>query len=171
VSDPRPTGDDFGPGWRAQVAIGVALLLVALAVWLDAQRLPAPPVVGVGPSAAMRLVAVIVALVGVAHFFSAWRVRAREPRLAGDAAPIHGNLGSLAWVLGGLVGLIAILQLGGGFVAASTWLFVATARGFGAPLSAKSFGLGVVLSSLVYLFFTRALSLGLPAGPLERLLG
>jgi putative tricarboxylic transport membrane protein len=88
-----------------------------------------------------------------------------------EPAPTRGNHASLAWVLGGLLGLIAILQLGGGFVAASTWLFVGTARGFGQRLSVKSFATGFGLSALVYLFFTRMLSLGLPAGPLERLLG
>ena len=171
MNAPPAADDGLGPGWRAQLAIGIALLLVALAVWLDSQRLPAPPVVGVGPSAAMRLVAVVVAIVAIGHFIGAWRARSRPPAGDGDAAPLHGNLKSLAWVLGGLVGLIAILQLGGGFVVASTWLFAATARGFGAPFSAKSIGLGLVLAALVYLFFTLALSLALPAGPLERLLG
>jgi putative tricarboxylic transport membrane protein len=169
VNAPDAAGEGGGPGWRGLLAIGVALALVALAVWLDAQRLPPPPTVGVGPSAAMRLVAVVVALLGAAHVVAAFRARKRARGGAGDAEPAHGDLASLAWVLGALVGLIAILQVGGGFVLASTWLFAATARGFGAPLSAKSIGLGFALAALVYLFFTKALTLGLPAGPLERL--
>jgi len=172
VNEPRPAGEDGGPGWRAQIAIGIALGLVALAVWGDAQRLPAPPTVGVGPAAAMRLVAVFVALVAFAHFVAAWRTRSRaEPLTAGDGMSTHGNLASLAWVLGALIGLIVILEAGGGFVFASTWLFAATSRGFGERWSAKSVGLGFALSAAVYLFFTKALSLGLPAGPLERLVG
>ena len=72
-------------------------------------------------------------------------------------------------MFGALVGMILILQVGGGFVIASTWLFVGTARGFGQRLWARGIAIGFVLSVAVYLFFTQALSLGLPAGPLERL--
>lgn len=172
MSEPLEPGYAAAPRWRTQIAIGAALFAVALVVWLDAQRLPAPSAVGVGPSAAMRLVAVLVAVLAAAHWISAWRQRASVRSGAGvESAPVHGNHASLAWVLGGLLGLIAILQLDGGFVAASTWLFVATARGFGQRLSPKSFGIGFGLSALVYVFFTRTLSLALPAGPLERLLG
>lgn len=172
MSEPLDEGDVAAPRWRTQFAIGVALLLLALVVWSDAQKLPAPSVVGVGPSAAMRLVAVIVVVLAAAHWIAAWRHRARV--LAGkgtDSTPPRGNHAALAWVLGALLGLIGILQVGGGFVAASTWLFVGTARGFGQRLSVKSFAIGFGLSALVYLFFTKTLSLALPAGPLERLLG
>jgi len=170
MSDPVPPADAPAVGWRAQIAIGVALLLLAGLIAFDATKLTVPTVVGVGPTAAMRLVAILVALVAVAHWVAAWRQRARE--LAGassPAAPSYGNRAALGWVLGALLGLIAILEIGGGFVLASTWLFVGTARGFGQRISAKSIAIGFVLSALVYLFFTKALSLGLPAGPLERL--
>lgn len=154
-----------GPRPRTQAAIGAGLLLLALALWLDAARLPPPNVVGVGPSAPMRLVAVLVVAVALAHLVAAWRRRALH-----TPAPQRGNHASLAWVMAALLGLIAVLQLGGGFVAGSAWLFVGTARGFGEKISAKSVGIGAVLAALVYLFFTRVLSLALPAGPLERLL-
>lgn len=161
---------DAGPGWRTLLGIGVALVAIAVAVWLDAMRLPAPSTVGVGPSAPMRLVAAFLALLGVAHFIAAWRKRARELAGAPRGAPTsYGNLAALAWVLGALIGLIIILELGGGFILASTWLFVGTARGFGERFSPKSIIAGLVLATLVYLFFTKILSLGLPAGLLERL--
>lgn len=153
-----------GPRSRTQAGIGAGLLLLALAIWLDANRLPPPNVVGVGPSAPMRLVAVLVAVLALAHGVAAWRRRHL------DMPVQRGNHASLAWVMAALLGLIAVLQLGGGFVAGSAWLFVGTARGFGEPLSARSVGIGAVLAALVYLFFTRVLSLALPAGPLERLL-
>jgi putative tricarboxylic transport membrane protein len=127
--------------------------------------------VGVGPSAALRIVAVIVAILGVAHLVAGWRRRAALAAGAeADPVPDRGNHKSLAWVLGALFGLLAVLQFGGGFIAGSTWLFMATARGFGQRLSVRSFAIGLVLSLLVYLFFTKALSLALPAGPLERLI-
>lgn len=154
-----------GPRPRTQAAIGAGLLLLAVALWLDAARLPPPNVVGVGPSAPMRLVAVLVVVLALAHLVAAWRRRALDL-----PAPQRGNHASLAWVMAALLGLIAVLQLGGGFVLGSAWLFVGTARGFGERISAKSVGIGAVLAALVYLFFTRVLSLALPAGPLERLL-
>ena len=175
MSDPaRDAGDagDDGPGWRAQLCIGAALLAIAAVLAFAALKLPPPSIVGVGPSAAMRLVAAFVALLGIAHAIAAWKQRASVR--AGEASESHGaygNRASLAWVLGGLLGLIAILQLGGGFVLASTWLFVGTSRGFGERIAPRSIVAGLALTSLVYLFFTRTLSLALPAGPLERLFG
>ena len=75
------------------------------------------------------------------------------------------------WIVGGLVGFIACVALGGGFVIATALLFAFTARGFGrrgarwsiAP-SASSWG------SSIFLVFSKLLTLLLPAGPLERLL-
>lgn len=173
MSEGAPGGaGDAGPGWRTLLGIGVVLVATAIAVWLDAAKLPVPSTVGVGPSAAMRLVAAFLALLGAAHGLAAWRKRARELAGAPAGEPIaYGNLASLAWVLAALIGLILILEVGGGFVLASTWLFVATARGFGERFSPKSIVAGLVLATLVYLFFTKLLSLGLPSGPLERLLG
>lgn len=161
-----------GPRWRTQAAIGVGLLALAAAVVWDAQRLPPGAGVGVGPAAAMKLIGGFVALLGVAHVVGAWRRRAQLLATGEIEAPAdRGNHASLAWVFGALVGLIVILQVGGGFVLGSAWLFVGTARGFGQKISAKSVVIGVVLSVAVYLFFTQALSLALPSGPLERLLG
>jgi putative tricarboxylic transport membrane protein len=162
-----PAAAESGPPPGVAAGIGVVLLLLAALVVVDAQRLPPASALGVGPAAAMRLIAAFVAVLGVAHLVSAWQQR----RL--DAAPsdvASANRAALVWVLGALAGLMLVLQVGGGFIAASAWLFGLTARGFGAPLGAKSIGIGVVLSALVYFFFTKALSLGLPAGPLERLL-
>jgi putative tricarboxylic transport membrane protein len=156
-----------GPRWQAQCGIAVALLLVAAALWFDARNLPASPAVGVGPGAALRLVAILVAILGVAHFVSAWRARAAGLSVALD----RGNKASLGLVMAGLVGQIVLLELGAGFVLSALWLFALTARGFGEPLRPRLLAIGAVLALAVYLFFTKALSLALPAGPLERLLG
>lgn len=166
-SAPQTTGE-AGPGRGTTLAIGVALLALALVVWFEAATLPAPTTVGVGPSAAMRLVAVFVGLLGALHVIGAWR-RGRSGATSHDATVPPGNYRALAWVLAALFGLIALLQLGAGFIVAATWLFAGTARGFGQRLGPKSIGIGLVLATTVYLFFTKALSLGLPAGPLERL--
>lgn len=154
-----------GPRWQTQCGIGLALLLVAGALWFDARNLPAPPVVGVGPSVALKLVGVLVGLLGLAHFASAWLARRADHAQAMDC----GDHASLGIVLGALVGQIVLLELGAGFVVSSIWLFALTARGFGERISVRLVAIGTVLSVLVYLFFTKALTLALPAGPLERL--
>lgn len=162
----------FGPGWRTLAGIGVSLLVIAGLIWLDASRLPEQLTVGVGPAAAMRMVAAFVAALGVAHGVQAWGRRVREvnegftPR---EASPTTHPAG-LAWILGGLAVLAACVHFNGGFVIGATALFVATARAFGQPVGARSVGIGGVLATLVFVFFARVLSLSLPAGPLERLL-
>lgn len=158
---PRPAGT---------AAVGATLLGVAALVLFDAQGLPAGFAQSVGPAAAMRLVAALVALLGVAHLVQAWRLRRDAAPAAATADPPAppANRAALAWVLGALAGLMVVLQAGGGFIIASTWLFALTARGFGMPLGWRPLGIGALLSLAVYGFFTRALSLGLPAGPLER---
>lgn len=140
-------------------------MLGAVALWLDAARLPAPSIVGIGPSAALRLVGGLLLALGLGHLVSAARRRGLD-----RSATKPGNRASLGWVLGALAGLLAVLHAGGGFVLAAAWLFVATARAFGERFGIKSIALGIGLSATVYLFFTRALSLALPAGPIERVL-
>jgi putative tricarboxylic transport membrane protein len=147
--------------------IGVALLALSILVAFDAWDLAPGAVRGVGPAAAMRIVAAFLALLGVAHLVTAVRHRhSASDRQRGDPT----NRAALGWVLGALAGLMLTLQFGGGFIVAAAWLFALTARGFGEPLGLRSIGIGVALSTTVYLFFTKALSLGLPAGPLERLI-
>lgn len=163
------TSTGTAPPPAVSAGIGVVLLALAAIVWFDAQRLPPGAALGVGPAAAMRLVSALVAVLGAAHFVIAWRGRSRGTE-SGMLPASTANRSALAWILAALGGLMLVLQLGGGFIAAAAWLFVLTARGFGAPVGARSIGLGITLSATVYLFFTKALSLGLPAGPLERLL-
>jgi putative tricarboxylic transport membrane protein len=127
--------------------------------------------VGVGPTAAMKMVAGLLVILGIAHVVAAVRARAaHRGRQDHELEEVLHNRGALGWVLGGLVGMIAILQFGGGFILGSTWLFAATARAFGQPLRIKSPLIGFVLATVVYAFFTLALTLSLPAGPLEHLL-
>ena len=156
------------PAWRAPLLVGLTLLLLGGVTLVDAYRVAESVGPGVGPSAAMKLIAGLLVLLGLAHLVQAGR--AAKHTLVFDALD-KVNFGALAWVLGGLVLQIAALSLGLGFILSSTILFVATACGFGRSL--KSWGpvYGLVLTTLVYLFFTKALSLSLPMGPIEQLLG
>ena len=73
-------------------------------------------------------------------------------------------------ILGGLALLIAIIGFGGGFIPATSALFVTTSAAFGRRAILADSAIGFVLTTLIYLAFDRLLTLSLPAGPLERLL-
>jgi len=166
---------EVGLNWRVLAGVALALLVIAVVVWLDATRLPAQQTVGVGPGAGMRLVAGLVASLAIAHGVAALRAWAVERHHAAAAEETQllepaKRHSSVLWILAGLAGLMAAVGFDAGFILGATWLFVATARAFGQSLGVKSIGIGLMLSTLVFLFFTNVLSLGLPAGPLERLL-
>lgn len=154
------------------MGIAAALELLALFIWLDANQLPAHLTAGVGPAAAMRLVAVFIAVLGVAHALTAWR--RKTPTAQGNAEQEdiaeRTNHAALAWILCGLLVLGVCVHLGGGFILGATALFVGTARAFGQALGLRSLGIGLTLTTLVFLFFARVLTLSLPIGPLEQLL-
>jgi putative tricarboxylic transport membrane protein len=156
------------PAWRAPLVVGIVLLVLGAVTLADAFRVASGVGPGVGPSAAMKLIAALLVALGVAHLVQAGRA-ARHTLVLGAGEKV--NLRSLAWVLGGLVLQIVALGLGAGFIVSSTILFTATACGFGRSLRSWGPVYGLVLTTLVYLFFTKALSLSLPMGPLEQLLG
>jgi putative tricarboxylic transport membrane protein len=134
---------------RPAMAIAVGLLAIALIVLWDASALPAP-VYGIGPRAMPIIVAIGLIVLALGNAWLAWcgDFPEREPY---DAR-------ALGLILGGLVALIAVIGLGGGFIIATTVVFAATAAAF-----------GFVMSLTVYLLFTKLLTLSLPIGPLERL--
>lgn len=150
---------------KPKAIVGAGLLLLALVVFADASQLPPAPAAGIGPAVGMRFVAGLLGVLGAAHLVTAARrsgtteATAREPM----------NWKAVGCVLAGLLALMAVLQLQSGFIAGATLLFIATALGFGERRVLRSAAIGVVLNLLVYAFFAKALSLALPAGPLERL--
>ncbi|CAN7368027.1 tripartite tricarboxylate transporter TctB family protein [Massilia sp. LjRoot122] len=156
------------PASRSPLIVGIALLMLGALTLFDAFRVASGVGPGVGPSAAMKLIALLLAGLGIAHLVQAARL-ARRSALRTTADKV--NRVSLAWVLGGLVLQIAMLSLGAGFILSSTVLFTATACGFGRSLRSWGPVYGLILSTLVYVFFTKALSLSLPMGPFEQLIG
>ena len=155
-----------GPGRQALATVAALLFGLAAVIAWDLTTMAPAQAVGVGPTAVMRMVVGLLLVLGLAHAIAAARAAPKTRAQTTSAT----NRAALGWVLGGLVGMIAVLQLGGGFVMGATWLFAATARAFGQPLRSRSPVIGLVLAALVYAFFTQALSLSLPAGALERLL-
>jgi len=160
--------DGSVPAGRAPLVVGAVLLGLAGLTLFDSFGVASGMGPNVGPSAAMKLIALLLAGLGVAHLAQALRLAGQ--RQAQDPED-KVNPGSLAWVFAGLVLQIATLSLGAGFIVSSTILFAFTGCGFGRSLRSLGLVYGLVLSTAVYLFFTKALGLSLPMGPLERLMG
>lgn len=142
----------------------IAFLLAALAavlVW-DASRLPAGAMYGVGPGAMPIVVAVGLGFLAIGNLVDALRGNL-PPRESADPKPV-------LLILAGLALLISIIGFGGGFILATSALFVATSTAFGRRAILKDAAIAIVLTTLIYLAFVKLLTLSLPAGPLERLL-
>src|SRR3954470_4748858 len=150
------------PADRAAIVVGLFLLiLAAITVW-DASRLTFTSTYGMGPEAMPYIIAGGLALLALGHFVFAFRSALPDRETADPRA--------LLWIALGLVALIAGIGLGAGFMPAMALLFAATARAFGRTAIITDLVIGFVLALVVYLMFTKLLTLSLPEGPLERLL-
>jgi putative tricarboxylic transport membrane protein len=140
-----------------------ALLLAAAAViaW-DTSNIPVTSVYGLGPEAMPTVVAGGLALLAVGNLVTALRgeTPAREPI----------DLKAIVLIVGGLIALMLVIGLNGGFIPATALLFAATSAAFGRRAFLTDLVIGLVLAVLVHLMFVKVLSLSLPMGPIERLL-
>ena len=155
-----------GPASRRVDPAGViiALALAALAavlVW-DARQLSSTSMYGMGPEAMPIVVAVGLGLLAIGNLIDALRGNL-PPRESADPRAV-------LLILAGLALLIAIIGFGGGFILATSALFVTTSAAFGRRAILADSAIALVMSTLIYLAFDRLLTLSLPAGPLERLL-
>lgn len=140
-------------------------LLVFLAgmLWREAYTMSGAVSYGVGPTAALKVVAVGLLVLAVATGIAALRNPAEAPE-AMDAGPV--------WlILAACAVMISFIKFGVGFIPATTVLFAATATAFGRRKVAVDLAIGFALAVLIYLLFSKLLTLTLPQGPLERLLG
>ncbi|KRR17914.1 tripartite tricarboxylate transporter TctB family protein [Bradyrhizobium retamae] len=155
----RPASRRIDP---AGLVIAAALaVLAAVLVW-DASRLSSTSMYGMGPEAMPVVVAVGLGILASANLIDALRGNL-PPRESADPKPV-------LLILGGLALLIAIIGLGGGFILATSALFVTTSAAFGRRAILADLVIALVMTTLIYLAFDRLLTLSLPAGPLERLL-
>jgi len=147
---------------RAGLVIALALAaLAAVLVW-DASQLQSNTIYGMGPEVMPIIIAIGLGILAIGNLIDALRgnLPARE-----SADP------KAVWlILAGLALLIAIIGLGGGFILATSALFVTTSAAFGRRAILADFAIALVMTTLIYLAFERLLTLSLPAGPLERLL-
>jgi putative tricarboxylic transport membrane protein len=159
------SGDPVQPPRRVDRAgIVIAALLAGLAavlVW-DARGLQSTTMYGMGPEAMPVVIASGLALLAIGNLVDALRghLPARE---SADPVPV-------VLILAGLALLIGIIGFGGGFILATSALFVTTSAAFGRRAVLVDSAIALVMSTLIYLAFDRLLTLSLPAGPLERLL-
>ena len=141
------------------IAAGLAAL-AALIAW-DASRIAVTQAyVFVGPKAFPYAIALGLFLLAIATAVEAVRGGTPEHEPA-ETAPV-------LWILGGLIGQIALIGFAG-FSIATGVLFAATARGFGRGRLYLTYPIGVAISLALWLLFAKGLDLSLPAGPLERL--
>lgn len=147
---------------RAGVVIAAALaVLAAVLVW-DASKLPSTTMYGMGPEAMPIVIAIGLVILAIGNLIDALRGKL-PPRESMDPKPV-------GLIIGGLALLIAIIGFGGGFILATSALFVTTSAAFGRRAVLTDIAIALVITTLIYLAFDKLLTLSLPAGPLERLL-
>jgi putative tricarboxylic transport membrane protein len=137
--------------------------LLALVLWREAYTMSGAVSYGVGPTAALKVVAGGLLVLAIATAVAAIRKPGGETEPM-DAKPV--------WlILAACAVMIAFIKFGVGFIPATTVLFAATATAFGRRNIPADLAIGFALSVLIYLLFSKLLTLTLPQGPLERLLG
>jgi putative tricarboxylic transport membrane protein len=142
----------------------IALLLLAIAgmIWFDMTSLQISSVYGLGPKAMPMIVAVGLGLLAIGNAIMA--VRGELPaRDSLDWRPI-------ILIIGGMAVLIALIRFGGGFIFATAILFATTSAAFGRRAFLADLAIGFVISVIIYILFSKLLTLSLPVGPLERLI-
>jgi putative tricarboxylic transport membrane protein len=146
---------------RAGLVIAAALAALAVVLVWDSRQLQTTTMYGMGPEVMPVVIAVGLGLLAIGNLIDA--LRGNLPRESADPKAV--------WlILGGLALLIAIIGLGGGFILATSALFVTTSAAFGRRAILADSVIALVMSTLIYLAFDRLLTLSLPSGPLERLL-
>ncbi len=146
---------------RPALVVAVLLLACAAIVARDAASQTIVSTYGMGPTAVPYLVSACLAALGLAHLVVAFR--------DGIPKPGPADAQAVLWILGGLVGLVACIALGGGFILATALIFACTARGLGRRAFAVDLGIGLALGLVIFLVFLKLLTLSLPAGPVEHL--
>lgn len=145
------------PARLGEAAFGLGVILFGVLVAILAARIPAGPAYArVGPRLFPWLVAGALVLVGIAVLVEAWRSQPPESRTLIDWRAI-GLVGV------GLAGQIALMTWGG-FIVASTVLFVAVAAAFGSRRFIRDTLVGLALCAVTQIVFTWGLGLRLPSG-------
>ncbi|WP_158252483.1 tripartite tricarboxylate transporter TctB family protein [Cryobacterium sp. Y57] len=145
----------------ATMVVGVLLVATSAIVFGDAIALR-PSSEPLGPAAFPLIIAVLLALVGIALVVSNRRsalVLARN--ITREGAP---QLARVLILLGSIVVYALVLPIAG-FTVTSALLFTVAARLLGSTHRWRLPLYGIVISGLITLLFDRLIGLALPAGP------
>lgn len=162
MSEPAPGRQTPRQVDRAGIVIALALAALAVVLVWDASKIEAVTTYGMGPGAMPVVIAIGLGLLAIGNLYDALRGNL-PPRESAD-------IKAVLLILIGLALLIGIIGFGGGFILATSALFVTTSAAFGRRALVTDIVIALVLTTLIYLAFDKLLTLSLPAGPLERLL-
>ncbi len=153
--------DSEGGVRRGEVLLAACVLALGVAYAAGAWLLPeAPGYARIGPRHFPALVAAGLVITGTLLLIEALVTGYRH--LPGEARGRY-DWPAFLWVAGGLVAHMALIA-GIGFVLAAALLFVCVARGFGSRRLLRDVLIGLLLNAVVYVLFTRLLTLSLPWG-------
>jgi putative tricarboxylic transport membrane protein len=146
----------------AGLTAAALLAVAACVIFYDAAQLSISSPYGLGPRAIPNVIAACLLLLAIGN--AAMAIRRAFP----EREPIDRK--AVLLVLCGLAALMLLIAAGAGFIVAAATLFACTAAAFGRRAWLTDFAIGLTLGFAIYLVFVKVLTLGLPAGPLERLL-
>ena len=146
----------------AGIVIAGVLLLLSAAVWWDMNSLGMAATYGIGPKAMPGVVSIGLAILAAANLVDA--LRGELPHRE------TGDLRAILLIVGGLVALMTLIGIGGGFIIGTAILFATTSAAFGRRAFVTDLAIGFAVAVIVYLLFVKLLALSLPMGPLERLI-
>ncbi len=146
----------------AGIVIAGMLLLLSAAIWWDMNSLALNATYGIGPKAMPGILSAGLAILAAANLVQA----VRGELLHREAS----DLRSILLIVGGLIALMTLIGIGGGFIIGTAILFAATSTAFGRRAFLTDLAIGFALGVIVYLLFAKVLALSLPLGPLERLI-
>lgn len=163
--------NDDAPGERRErtyeflVAVFVVVMGIVV-VWQTRDIRVSPMNAQIGPRIIPYIVGSGLVVVGVWYALDVWR-GSSTGRGGEDAEDVDTDATTdwwtVVWLAAGLLAYLGLLERTG-FIVASSVLFFVAAVGMGSRRFARDAGVAVVLSTVVYLLFTRGLSLRLPEG-------
>jgi putative tricarboxylic transport membrane protein len=143
--------------------VGFILLFLAGVLFYDTYAVDRVVAYGVGPTAMPKVIAAGLVILGVLSMLSG---------LKGEHFEIeHTDWRAVVTIIVGFLLLTAMIGYGAGFIPAMTVLFAVTSYAFGRRSIVVDVTIGLGLSLLIYLLFSKLLALSLPRGPLESLIG
>ena len=155
----------------ARLIIAICLCLGGTVIIYDTRNIQAISNYDrIGPTAFPYTVAFCLIICAVATFISAYKPLSSASIAAEDeAANVQEKhkIAPVIWIIAGLVAQMLLLNYAG-FSIASGIMFAAVARGFGKKPLWLNLLIGIILSSLIWLFFTKILQLNLPMGHFEK---